>query len=127
MYSFALSCDDLEGVAALARAAGIAVQPPLAMSRKIPDGTMLNWRIMRLDDPRWSGRLPFFIDWQGAPHPGATTSGGTVLEDIYALDPDPKALETIYRAIGSDMPVYGGLAHGFVARMQTPKGTVVLT
>ena len=127
MYSFALSCTNLEAVADQARSAGIDVQPPVAMSRNTPDGGLLNWRIMRLNDPRWPGRLPFFIDWQGAPHPGVTTSGGSRLVDIYAVDPDPDALRDVYRAIGSDMPVYGGVSHGFVARLETPKGTVVLT
>ena len=127
MYSFAMSCDDLEAVADQARAAGITVQAPIAMSRNLPDGSMLNWRIMRLDDPRWPGRLPFFIDWQGAPHPGTTTTGGATLESIYALDPNPDALRSIYRAIGCDLPVYGGVEHGFVARLDTPKGNVILT
>lgn len=127
MYSFALSCDDLEGVSVRAQIAGISVQAPVAMSRKLPDGGMLNWRILRIDDPRWPGRLPFFIDWEGAPHPGATTSGGTVLEEICALDPDPNALENVYRAIGCDMPVYAGVEHGFVAKLKAPKGIVILT
>jgi len=127
MYSFALSCDDLEAVAKQVQAAGIKVVPPVAMSRSRPDGTLLQWRIMRLNDPRWPGRLPFFIDWQGAPHPGSTTTGGTTLEDIYAVDPDPNALAAVYQAIGADLPVYGGVTHGFVARLQTPKGIVVLT
>lgn len=127
MYSFALSCDDLEAVAEQALSAGISVDAPLAMSRTRPDGTVLKWRIMRLNDPRWPGRLPFFIDWQGAPHPGSTTSGGTTLEDVFAIDPDPDALAQVYQAIGADMPVYGGVSHGFVARLQTPNGPVVLT
>jgi hypothetical protein len=126
MYSFCLACDDLEAVSKQATSAGVDVQPPLAMSRKTPDGSMLHWRIMRLNDPRWPGRLPFFIDWQGAPHPGSTTQGGTVLEDIYALDPNPDALAAVYRAIGCGMPVYAGVSHGFIARLNSPKGPVVL-
>jgi hypothetical protein len=127
MYSFCLACEDLEAVATNAAALGVNVQQPIAMSRKTPDGTMLNWRIMRLEDPRWAGRLPFFIDWQGSPHPGSTTTGGATLEDLYALDPDPAALRAVYRAIGCDVPVYAGAVHGLVASLQSANGRIVLT
>lgn len=127
MYTFCLTCDDLEKMAAQGTAAGLSVQEPVAMSRQTGDGSMLNWRIMRLNDARWPGRLPFFIDWQGAPHPGSTTTGGTTLREVYAVDPDPEALREVYRAIGTDIVVHGGVAHGLIATLDTPKGTVVLT
>lgn len=127
MFSFALATDDLEGVAAKTAAAGIAMQAPVAMSRKTADGGILEWRIMRMEDPAGTHRLPFFIDWQGAPHPGKTTPGGTTLRDFYALDPDPERLRALYAVIGAQIPVRGAVAHGFVATLETPKGLVVLT
>lgn len=127
MHTFSLACDDLEAVAARATAASITVEDPIPMSRKTPQGVQLNWRIMRLADARWPGRLPFFIDWQGSPHPAGTTPGGATMDRFIALDPDPAGLAAVYAAIGCDVPVHAGAVTGFVATFATPNGTVVLT
>ena len=127
MYTFCLACDDLEQVAHQAAAAGVAVDAPLSMARRTPQGVLLQWRIMRMQDARWPGRLPFFIDWRGTPHPGATTPGGATLADLYVLDVDPRPLSTLFAAIGCSVPVHAGAAFGLVASYDTPKGRVVLT
>lgn len=127
MLTFALACDDLGAVATSAKAAGITVEDPIAMSRTTPQGVRLDWSIMRIADARWPGRLPFFIDWQGSPHPAGTTPGGATLESFVALDPDPAALAAVYDAIGCPIPVQAGASTGFVGTFATPKGTVVLT
>ncbi|NNE52947.1 MAG: VOC family protein [Sulfitobacter sp.] len=127
MYTLCLGCDELEAVADRARNAGVTVEPPIAMSRTTPEGQRLDWRIMRLRDARWPGRMPFFIDWQGAPHPGGTTPPGCSMSDLCVLDPNPEDLRAVFDAIGCDVPVYGGACFGLVATLQTPKGQVLLT
>ena len=127
MLTFCLACDDLEAVAAKASAAGVTVEDPIPMSRKTPQGVQLSWRIMRLADDRWPGRLPFFIDWQGSPHPAGTTPGVTRLTQLTALDADPVGVGAVYAAIGCNVPVHGGAVTGFVATYETPNGTVILT
>lgn len=127
LLTFALTCRDLEAVAAAARGAGVTVEPPVAMSRATPDGVRLEWRVMRLSDPRWPGGLPFFIDWGRSPHPATTTPGGVRLAEFAALDPDPVPLRDVYRAIGCDAPVHGSARQGLLARLKTPNGLVTLT
>lgn len=127
MYTFCLACDDLEQVAARASATGVTVEAPIAMSRRTPEGDLLQWRIMRMRDDRWPGRLPFFIDWGDTPHPGKSTPGGTRLTELYVLDVDPAPLSSLFRAIECAVPVHAGAAFGLVASYDTPKGKVVLT
>jgi len=127
MLTFALRADDLEAVARRARDAGVAVEGPINMSRATPEGGRLEWRVLRLADDRWPGRLPFFIDWKDAPHPARTTPGGCRLDDFYELAPDPQALSRVYKAVGCDVPVYAGAVTGVVATLYGPNGKVVLT
>lgn len=126
-WLFALATDDLGAVAEGARKAGITVEDPIAMSRTTPDGVRLDWSIMRIADDRWPGKLPFFIDWQGSPHPAGMTPGGVTLDSFSAIDPNPRNLREVYEAIGCKVPVYGGVKTGFVAHLSTPNGTVILT
>ncbi|MCE8009407.1 VOC family protein [Aestuariivita sp.] len=127
LFTFALKSDDLSATAAAAQSVGVSVEDPIAMSRTTPEGVCLDWSILRISDARWPGRLPFFIDWQGSPHPAATTPGGCTLEAFYALDPEATALAEIYAAIGCPVPVHAGASTGFVAQFATPNGTVVFT
>lgn len=127
LWLFALATDDLNAVAEGARSVGVTVEDPIAMDRTTPDGVHLLWSIMRLADDRWPGKLPFFIDWQGSPHPAGMTPGGATVSSFMALDPNPGDLRAVYAAIGCKVPVHGGVNPGFVAHLDTPNGTVVLT
>lgn len=127
MLTFALRTADLGEVAQRARDAGLATEGPIDMSRATPEGGLLQWRVLRLADERWPGRLPFFIDWKDTPHPAQTTPGGCRLDDIYALSPDPQVLRCVYEAIGCDVPVYAGAVNGLLATLTGPNGKFVLT
>jgi hypothetical protein len=127
MYTFCMACPDLEAMAERAAGAGIAVEEPAAMSRTTPEGVHLQWRIMRLNDPRWPGRLPFFIDWQESPHPGLSTPPGCSLRDLFVIDTEPQRLRHLFDAIGCSVPVRAGPAFGLIAHLDTPQGEVVLT
>ena len=127
LWLFALSTNELGSVAEGARSVGLTVADPIEMSRTTPDGIRLEWSIMPIADDRWPGKLPFFIDWQGSPHPASTTPGGVTLDAFMAIDPNPGALREVYAAIGCKVPVHGGVNPGFVAHLNSPKGSVVLT
>lgn len=46
--------------------------PAIPMTRARPDGTVLSWRLVGVDDMFGPERLPFFIEWEVEPetHPG---------------------------------------------------------
>ncbi len=63
-----LRTDDIESIAALlGEEAG-------AMSRRLPDGSVLSWHLAGLPGMLGPDNLPFFIEWHCDPadHPGAT-------------------------------------------------------
>ena len=126
LFSFAISCDDIHAAAKAARDAGLDAGDVLAMSRTRPDGVRLDWSILRLEHPDWDGRFPFLIDWQGSPHPSASTPRGAQLNSFEVLSPKPDALRAIYDRMGLGISVVGGSAVGYAARLGTPKGDVLL-
>lgn len=127
LWLFALSTNELGSLAEGARSIGLSVADPIEMSRTTPHGVRLEWSIMPIEDERWPGKLPFFIDWRGSPHPASTTPGGVTVDAFMTIDPNPAALREVYAAIGCKVPVHGGASPGFVAHLNTPKGSVVLT
>lgn len=113
---------------------GAELGPVEAMSRRRPDGALLEWTLTppNLDD---GGVIPFFIDWGGTPHP--TTSlpiGGFVLE-LFLTHPDADHIERVLTAastpeIVDDESTVICVEHGpmalVTARLSTARGVVVL-
>lgn len=127
MLTFCLRSNDLSEVAAQAKAAGISTQPPSAMSRTRADGVKLAWEILYFDTPEWGEAMPFVIDWKGSPHPAETAPGGCALLDYTILHPNAGDLALLYGKLGIEVSVKSALTPGFILRLATPNGEVVLT
>lgn len=127
MHTFSMRSDDLSRVAAAADAAGIGVRGPVAMSRTRADGVRLEWRILYFDAPEWGDCLPFVIDWQGSPHPAGTAPKGCSLAGFEVLHPRADDLARVFGRLGIEVTVSRSPMPGFVARLATPNGEVVLT
>lgn len=97
------------------------------MSRTRPDGVKLSWQVVYLEDERWGDLLPFMIDWQTSEHPSVSTPRGCTLADFTAVHPDAAALRKIYAALEVPVSVHAGPQAGFVAKINTPNGYLVLT
>jgi hypothetical protein len=127
MLTFCLRSPDLAAVAARAKAAGVSSQEPVTMNRTRADGIKLEWEILYLDAPEWGDVMPFVIDWKGSPHPAETSPGGCTLLDYTVLHSNAAELGALYGALGIEVPVKAALSPGFVLRLETPNGEVVLT
>lgn len=126
LLTFAVQTADLAAACRAAEAAGLTVERRVPMSRTRPDGVRLQWTVVRFAHSTYGEQIPFAIDWEGSPHPAATTRGGCALHHFAALHPEPAPLAAIYRALGIGIPVQGALEPGFVAVLDTPKGAVCL-
>jgi len=115
---------DIEAYAKRLRAAGIAFHGPWPGSRARPDGRLLSWRSLSLDDDR-HGLLPFFIEW-GADsiHPSADAPAGCRLEHFAVAGPDPGELVKMLQGIGIEVPVERGDKPQLRARIAGPKGNL---
>jgi hypothetical protein len=87
---------------------------------------VLSWRVVNVEDEAWGDAIPFMIDWQGSEHPSGTTPPGCRLLEFRALHPRAEALSEIYRGLAIPVPVSRSPAPGFLARLHTPKGEVLL-
>lgn len=127
MHTFCIAAADLAVMEKKAEAIGIPVKQPVAMSRTRSDGVKLEWRILYFDAPEWGGALPFVIDWQGSPHPAGNSPKGCRLKSFTVLHPRARELRDIYNAIGIDVDTAAAPLPGFLLRLDTPNGEVVLT
>jgi len=77
LLHWAVRSSNLQAMAETAKAAGFVPGPIRDMARVTPDGEHLRWQLMGLlgvasdanNGHRLGGLAPFFIDWQGSPHP----------------------------------------------------------
>ena len=125
VVTWAARTDDLDRVAAAARAEGVDLGQILAGSRTKPDGTLLQWKMTDLAMAREDGILPFFIDWGDTPHPGETTPSGCTLEELRLWHPQAAAMQRILQRLGIAAEIREGPA-AVEAVIRSPRGLVTL-
>src|SRR6516162_2712246 len=108
LVDWAVHTSDIVGVADRLRKAGITFHGPSAGSRARPDGKMLHWQTLNLDNDR-EGLLPFFIQW-GADtvHPSADAPAGCKLESFAVVSPESALLSSEFQKLGIDVQVASG-------------------
>lgn len=73
---------NLEGLAAHLRAKGMACGGPFPGSRTKPNGEVLRWKLVTLEDDK-KGILPFYIEWAAdSGHPADDAPGACLLLSI---------------------------------------------
>jgi hypothetical protein len=108
------------------RQAGIAFQGPRPGSRARPDGRMLQWKTLNLDDDH-DGLFPFFIEWGGdALHPSIDAPRGCLLDSFSVAGPNPATLSAEFEKLGIDVKVEQAPAPRLRARIEGPKGMLAL-
>ncbi|MET7680715.1 VOC family protein [Streptomyces sp. NPDC005423] len=121
--TWAISPPDLDAAVAAARAVGYDPGPVRAMSRRRPDGTLLEWRLTDGDTAHPSGLVPFLIDWGSSAHPTASTLPVAPLLALSASAPDPAEIRPLLSAVGVELPLTEGPV-GLSFTLDTPHGPV---
>ncbi|MBW8639831.1 VOC family protein [Hoeflea sp. WL0058] len=127
LHAFGVSGNDLDAYFETASELGLSVSAPTSMQRVRKDGVLVRWRAIYIEDPTWGYMIPFLIDWMDSEHPWKTTPTGCSLVEFQALHPEAERLRHIYEALGVDVPVIRSNTAGFLCRLNTPKGEVLLT
>jgi catechol 2,3-dioxygenase-like lactoylglutathione lyase family enzyme len=118
---------DLSSFAKRLQQAGLAFEGPTPGSRKRPDGRLLQWQTLTLNDDA-SGLLPFFIEWSAdSPHPSADAPAGCRLLEFELVTPEPDKLAKTLALLSLDVPVVKGEKPQLRARFAGPKGNLQLT
>jgi len=83
LVGWAVPGKNLDHYAANLRAKRIGCVGPTAGSRTKPNGEVLRWKTVMLEDDK-AGILPFYIEWAAdSPHPSSDAPGACLLDRIY--------------------------------------------
>lgn len=126
LVGWAISVTDIDQRARAARERGYDPGPVQSMSRRRPDGELLEWRLTRhRPDPRLLA-VPFLIDWGGSQHPSRMSPTGVTLVELRAEDPTPAEVRRFLDALDVELVVDEGPEVALVATLDSPKGRFVL-
>jgi hypothetical protein len=93
----------LADVVALAREAGYDPGDPHTMTRRRPDGVVLEWNLTLASvEATQGGVLPVFIDWGRTIHPSETLPVGGSLVALDLFHPQPRTIDIILSAISDE-------------------------
>ncbi|NRQ34123.1 VOC family protein [Nonomuraea sp. NN258] len=126
LVTWAIRPDDLDKCVERARELGYDPGDVQPLSRRTPDGTLLEWRLTGWDDPAVVRPVPFLIDWGAAAHPAASGLPQLELLSLAAVDPDPEAVTRRLAAVSAELEVSSGAETGLRAVLGTPRGPVTL-
>jgi hypothetical protein len=117
---------DIDGLAEAVRALGFDPGEVRSMTRRRPDGHLLEWRLSRQAPDPARLVIPFLIDWGASPHPSESAPSGVRLVELRVEHPDPAAVRAELDALGTAVPVGAAARPALVAALDTPRGRVVL-
>ena len=115
--AWAVAVSDLASVADVAQELGFRVRDRKEMSRKTPEGSLLEWELLFLED----ALLPFFIDWKGSEHPARKAPSGCVLLELSISAEEPKVYQELLNKLQLEISVSEG-EPAISAIIRSPKG-----
>lgn len=125
MSRWALRSDDLDGLVARVRSAGLRTDP-VAMSRTTPAGVTLRWRIAVVHGHGLGRMVPFVIDWLDTPHPTTSLAPQGSLVEVAIGHPSPGALRGVLDVLGVAPVVQAAPTASLQVTLDSPLGRVTL-
>jgi Glyoxalase-like domain len=114
----------LADVVKAAAQAGFNLGSVIAMSRKRPDGQLLEWELTVRPGPPHP-LIPFCISWGATEHPAQSLSNTTTLSELTLTDEDPTSYNRVLAAIGETIRVAEGI-QSIQCVLTTPSGELIL-
>jgi hypothetical protein len=94
--------------------------------RERPDGEVVRWTNVFVSGHGGGMLVPFFIEWQGGPHPAADGARGLRLKSLRAETPQADGLRAVLNALDVRLTVRRGPTPRLVAVLDTPRGRIEL-
>lgn len=117
--------DDIEATVRRARERGYDPGDIAPLSRRTPEGTLLQWRLTPNRGDRLDGLAPALIDWQDARHPTEGDLPQVRLVSLTGRHDDPPAVRRALTALDVELDVTAG-PPGLRAMLDTPHGRITL-
>jgi hypothetical protein len=120
----------LTEVVAAALTVGVDFGAVAPLSRRRPDGVLLEWSLTypQLDGP-FGCALPFLIDWGESAHPTDSLPRAAQLLELDVTHPHPDSLRPVLDILGlaGECTLHVGQKPALAARISTPRGEVTLS
>lgn len=126
LHTFAMATDRLDRLAAKMEKASLPHAGIIPMSRRLPSGRLVRWRLLIPTGHAYGPLIPFFIDWGDSPHPAEDADQGCRLAQLSLTHPDAWSLRPLLGRLGVEVEVAAGPA-AIEAEISTPNGLVQLS
>lgn len=126
LFAFGVRTYDLAHVEQLVKASGLNVSDVHDISRRSPNGQVLTWQIVVVEDHDFGNLVPFFTLCGDMVHPSETAPKGCELLEFSVGHPRHRQLSGLYTALEINVPVFESEKPQLRAVLTTPKGEVVL-
>jgi catechol 2,3-dioxygenase-like lactoylglutathione lyase family enzyme len=105
IVTWAIRTHNIKTLIAEARVGGYDPGAATSMSRRTPDGDLLEWRLTAPRFDYGDGLVPFLIDWGQTPHPTSRDLPQTPLLRWRAQHPDPASVRPALAALRADLHI----------------------
>lgn len=126
LATFALRSFDLDASVERARARGVDAGIVVPVSRALPDGGRIEWRLTLSRDAWGGGVVPFLIDWADAPHPSRRDGSRAQLLGLSGVHPEPRRVREALAAFDFEFEVSEGAVPSLEARVRGPAGEITI-
>ncbi|MEL7120761.1 MAG: VOC family protein [Bacteroidota bacterium] len=125
LINWCVKTNDAPALVNHARQHQIELGEVVSGSREKNDGSTLSWTLTDFKANSTS-LLPFFIDWGDSEHPSGSLPDGCSLINLEIIHPEPEDLKKDLENLDLPIKVSAGNERRLLARLNTPKGEVVL-
>jgi hypothetical protein len=126
IIEWAIHTDDIAAAEGMVEAAGIKTVGPQPGSRQRPDGKLLRWQALRIEQT--TPLVPFFIQWEkDSPHPSSDSPRLGTAKSLHFETPQPDELRRILHAVAVEGDIRKFTLARIVLVVQAPKGKIEMS
>jgi hypothetical protein len=126
IIQWAIHTEDIAAAKRAADAAGIKTTGPKPGSRQRPDGKLLRWQMLGIEEN--TPLVPFFIQWEpGSPHPSSDSPQLGTVKSLRFETPQPDELRRILHGAGIEADIRKSDSPRIVLAVQTAKGEIEMS
>ena len=126
IIQWAIHTEDIAAAKRKAEAAGVKTVGPQPGSRQRPDGKMLKWQMLGIDET--TQLVPFFIQWEsGSPHPSSDAPYLGMAKSLRFETPQPDELRRILHGAAIEADIRKSNSPRAVLTVQTARGEIEIS
>jgi Glyoxalase-like domain len=126
IIQWAIHTEDISAAKTMLEAAGIKTAGPKPGSRQRPDGKLLRWQTLGIEQT--TPLVPFFIQWEaGSPHPSSDSPPLGTAKSLRFETPQPDELTRILHAAAVKTDIRKSSSPRIVLVAQTSRGEIEIS